>query len=95
MSVALEMGPKMRDDAVDRRAGRHHHSTRRGRSRTAMSLSGASALPIPESAGCPAANACVFACVEVVARDREAPARDVAREVRAHHAQADDTDLVT
>ena len=35
--------------------------TRRGRSSTAINLSGASALPMPDPPDCPAANACVLA----------------------------------
>ena len=35
-----------------------------------------------------------FRRVEIVAGDGKSPARDVAREVRAHHAEADDPDLV-
>ena len=90
MSPASRCGLQMRDDAVDRLA------------RPAPSSGCAAAARAPPSApaGCrrrrspcalrrPSTNACVFVGVEVVAGDRKSLALDVAREVRAHHAEPD------
>ena len=67
---------------------------RRGRSSTAISSSGASHGRDRRPSAGPSTNAFVLAAIEIVAGDRKPPARDVAREVRAHHAEADYADLV-
>ena len=77
------------------RTGRHHHQHPAGPLENSHELVGRVRAADSGIRGLPRRKRLCLSLVKVVARYREAPARDVAREVRAHDAQAYDTDLVS